>query len=218
VIVDPRLGPLIPHRPEIQVAQPTAGVVHRPGAGATAVFLGDSYTSGWNGAGLGAQGWPALVDGAQGWRTINLAVAGTGFINPGWTHQPVSSGVSATIREKPDIVFIAAGHNDSRWSAAATSAAADQVIDSLHRSLPEATLVVIAPIWANGSPPTRCLVLRDHLRRKAASLGTIFIDPLAERWFAGNAHRLIGPDGIHPTDAGYSHIAGRVLADLDAAG
>ena len=62
-----------------------------PGVGATAVFLGDSYTSGWNGAGMGERGWPRLVGSARGWRTVNLAVAGTGFLNPGWTDQPIGN-------------------------------------------------------------------------------------------------------------------------------
>ncbi len=187
-------------------------------AGSKAVFLGDSYTTGWNGAGLGARGWPRRIGLAKGWRTVNLAVAGTGFINPGWTNQPVRSRVTAAIRQHPDIVFVAAGHNDSRWSAAATAKAADKVIDRLHKALPHAVLVIVAPIWPNGSPPARCLSLRDHLRRKAAALHAIFIDPLAERWFAGKYHRLIGSDGIHPTDAGHRRIAERVLADLAKAG
>ncbi len=48
----------------------------------------------------------------------------------------------------------------------------------------------------------------------AAAVGGIFIDPLAEGWFAGAAHRFIGPDGIHPTDAGHARIAARILARL----
>ena len=85
------------------------------GRGATALFLGDSYTSGWNGAGLGARGWPALAAAARGWKVVNLAVPGTGFMNPGWTGQPIGSRVDAAIRHRPDIVFVVAGHNDSRW-------------------------------------------------------------------------------------------------------
>jgi len=212
-------------RPEIHVAQPSAGVVHaggpdtgraiiRMGGGAKSAFLGDSYSTGWNGSGLATHGWPALVGQAQGWTTVDLAVAGTGFINPGWTNQPIGSRVSAAIGQKPDVVFIAGGHNDSRWSASATGNAADSVIDRLRVALPDAVLVIVGPIWQNGRPPTRCLILRDHLRRKAASIGAIFIDPLAERWFAGNDHRFIGQDGLHPTDAGHRQVADRILADL----
>jgi lysophospholipase L1-like esterase len=205
-------------RPDVAVAQPSPGVAPRLFRGATAVFLGDSYTTGWNGAGLGSRGWPALVARSRDWRTVNLAVAGTGFINPGWTNQPVGARVSATIRQKPDVVFIAAGHNDSRWSAAATARAAAKVIHRLRRALPDAVLVIVAPIWPSGSPPTRCLVLRDHLRRTARSVDAIFVDSLAEGWYAGNRQKMIGRDGIHPSDAGHRFMAKRVLAAIAAAG
>lgn len=229
-IFEPAQSASVLTRPDIHVAQPSAQVVVRAGIGAAAraavriasggkaVFLGDSYTTGWNGAGLGARGWPALVGRARGWKTVDLAVAGTGFINPGWTNQPIGSRVSAVIKQRPDVLFIAGGHNDSRWSASATGKAADAVIDRLHLALPDAVLVIVGPIWQNGSPPTRCLTLRDHLRRKAAAIDAIFIDPLAERWFAGSNHAFIGPDGIHPIDAGHRHMADRILADLAAAG
>jgi lysophospholipase L1-like esterase len=98
--------------------------------------------------------------------------------------------------------------------AAATEAAADRVIERVHRAVPQAVIVVIGPIWADGSPPARCLALRDHLRRTAAAIGAVFVDPIGERWFAGARHRMIRADGIHPDDAGHRWIAGRVLAAL----
>ncbi len=119
----PEAEPLIVRRaPEaVAVTVPTHG---------TAAFLGNSYTTGWNGAGLGARGWPRIVAATEGWSVVNLAVAGTGFLNQGWTNQPVGSRVEAAIRAKPDIVFVAAGHNNSRWSVSATAAAARSVIRS----------------------------------------------------------------------------------------
>ena len=205
-------------RPALDVAQPAAQAVVRPIAGSTVVFLGDSYTSGWNGAGVGSRGWPRLVAAARDWRTVNLAVPGTGFINRGWTNQPVGSRVSAAIRRGPDIVVVAAGHNDSRWSAAATSKAADKVIHRLRAALPEAVLVIVAPIWPGANAPQRCRDLRDHLRRTAAEADAIFIDPLADGWFSGSRQRLIGADGIHPTNAGHRFMAQRVLAALAGTG
>jgi len=185
-------------------------------AGAKAVFLGDSYTTGWNGAGLGRRGWPALVTRARHWHMANLAVAGTGFMNPGWTGQPIGSRVPAVIRQRPDVVFIVGGHNDSRWSSATTATAADKVILRLHQALPDAVLVVVAPIWSNGRPPQRCLDLRDHLRRTARSVGAVFVDPLREGWFAGKRQHMIGPDGLHPTDAGHRFIADQFVTALSA--
>lgn len=221
-----RLSPIVdrvhaasrPGRPALDVAQPAAQAVFRPNAGSTVAFLGDSYTSGWSGAGVGPRGWPRLVGSARGWRTVNLAVPGTGFINRGWTNQPVGSRVAAAITQEPDVVVVAAGHNDSRWSSTATAKAADRVIARLRAALPDALLVIVAPIWSSANPPQRCLDLRDHLHRTAASVDAIFIDPLRDDWFSGRRQRLIGPDGIHPTDAGHRYMAERVLAALAAAG
>jgi lysophospholipase L1-like esterase len=201
-------------RPVVTLPEVAPRVVLRAPPGARVVVLGDSYTSGWNGAGLGRRNWTALVGSSRGWTVTNLAVAGTGYRNPGWTSQPVGSLVPRTIRLRPDVVILATGHNDSRWTAASTSAEAERVIARLRAGLPDAVIVLLAPIWQNGSPPTRCLVLRDHLRRTAAAVGAVFVDPLSGRWFAGSDHRFIGPDGLHPTDAGHRHIADELLSDL----
>lgn len=213
-IVDSIPGDPGARRPVVQVPPAEPVVVIGPGAGSTAVFLGDSFTSGWNGDGVGGRGWPRIVGVARGWRTVNLAVAGTGFINPGWSKQPIGALVAKAVRQDPDVIVLAGGHNDSRWSVAATARAADDVIDRLRASAPDALLVVVGPIWQDGNPPRRCLALRDRLRDKAAAVGAIFIDPLADGWFSGRAHRHIGRDGLHPTDAGHQLIADRVLAVL----
>ena len=203
-------------RPTVVVPEVAPVIAPRAPRGTRVVVLGDSYTSGFNGAGLGTRNWTSIVARNRGWVITNLAVAGTGFLNPGWTNQPIGSLVSRTVRLRPDVVILAAGHNDSRWSAASTIREADRVIARLRDGLPDAVIVIVAPIWQNGSPPTRCLALRDHLRRKAAAVGALFVDPLGERWFAGADHRFIGPDGIHPTSAGHRHIADELLADLAA--
>jgi lysophospholipase L1-like esterase len=182
------------------------------------VFLGDSYTSGFNGSGIGARGWPHIIAAARGWTATNLAVPGTGFLNPGWTGQPVWTLLGRAIDRHPDIVVVAAGHNDFRYAASATATAADRVIRRIHRSLPDALIVVVGPIWQNGSPPASTMALRDHLRHVARAVDALFIDPLAEGWFAGSRHALIGADGIHPTDRGHRFIAMRILDDLARGG
>ena len=198
------------------ISSPAGGPAARrlSGRGSRVVFLGDSYTSGWNGAGIGARGWPRLVASARGWHAVNLAVPGTGFMDPGWTGRPVGSLVGRAIGHQPDVVVLAAGHNDFNWARSATAAAADRVIMRIHRSLPHALLVVIGPIWQNGRPPAASVALRDHLRRTAAAVDALFIDPIAERWFVGSRHALISADGIHPSDRGHRFMATRILKDL----
>ena len=186
----------------------------RVGRGSKVVFLGDSYTSGWNGAGIGARGWPRMVASARRWTAINLAVPGSGFMDPGSSGQPVGSMVGRAIARHPDVVMLAAGHNDFTWALSDTVAAADRVIMRIHRSLPHALLVVVGPIWPNDRPPTATLALRNHLRRVAGKVDALFIDPIAERWFAGSRQTLIGSDGLHPSDQGHDFMAKRVLRDI----
>jgi hypothetical protein len=146
---------------------------------------------------------------------VNLAEPGIGFVNPGWT-APVRAQVAEAIRLKPDLVVLAAGHNDEHYGTDRTARAADIVLDELGDGLPGAILVVIGPIWYDGSPVPTIVALRDHLRARAAASGALFIDPIARRWFAGSNHQLIGTDGVHPTSAGHRHIARLVLAALAA--
>lgn len=191
-------------RPTVDVPRPVAA------------YLGDSYTTGWSGAGTGKRGWPAIVSASFGWKTVNRAVAGTGFVNPGWTGQRIRSRVAAVLKAQPGIVFVAAGHNDNRFGSRATGKAAEAALRRLRRGLPDAVIVVIGPIWANGSPPAAIRRIRTELRRHAAAIDAVFVDPIREGWFAGSAGRFILADGIHPSDAGHRRIATRVLAALDA--
>ena len=212
------LAPAVATSTSTPVSAPATSpvVAGAPRAHGPVVFLGDSYTSGYVGAGYGAKGWPAIVSAAEGWPMTNLAVPGTGFVNPGWTNQPMRTALGEVTRLKPGIVVIAGGHNDRRYGAPPADAAADALIDRVRAALPHATLIIVGPIWQDGSPAVSLLQIRDHLRARARSIGALFIDPLAGRWFAGANHQLIGPDGTHPTDAGHQHIAALVLAALRA--
>ncbi|HEX5589123.1 MAG TPA: SGNH/GDSL hydrolase family protein [Candidatus Limnocylindrales bacterium] len=217
-------------RPEFACAAPAAPTAPprgpHPGAGLRtepsaarhprhlAVFLGDSYTSGYRGVGEGANGWPARVGSSFGWQVRNLAVPGIGFVNPGWTGQPIRTLVDDAIAARPSIVVVAGGHNDLKYGTARVADAADAVLDRLRGALPNALLVVVGPIWHEADVPDTILALRNHLRTKAGRIGALFIDPIAGGWFTGANRQYIGADGVHPTNAGHRHIATKVLTIL----
>jgi lysophospholipase L1-like esterase len=200
---------LLPHPTLLLPAAP----VRQP----VAVFLGDSYTSGWNGVGSGSRGWAAAVAAALGAQKVNLAVAGTGFvrggIHGGTEGQRVGRQLPAAIAAKPDFVFLAAGLNDIYSSRARVLRAADEVVFRLRSALPEARIVIIGPWWPKPgvTPPDTLVALRDRLRADAARIGAVFVDPYGGRWFAGANVRFIGPDHWHPTSTGHQFIARKVL-------
>lgn len=182
------------------------------------VVLGDSYSSGWQGVGIGRKGWPAQVANACGWRVKVLAVPGTGYQNPGWTNEPMRVQAREAIALAPDIIILAGGHNDilssSRFSpdAAAFTPAARSVVDKLRAKLPETRLVIVGPIWPNTRPPKSIVNIGNKLSAIASDAGTEYID--ASTWFGRAQQDLIAADGEHPTTAGHRYLAGRFAEAL----
>jgi lysophospholipase L1-like esterase len=196
---------------------PSVTAQHQP----VAVFLGDSYTSGWKGVGSGANSWATIVTDTFGGRMVNLAVPGTGFvrggIHGGTEGDRVGRRLSAAIAAQPTIVFLAAGFNDASYPRSRVLAAARDVVFRLRAALPTARIVVIGPWWPgpDATPPATLLALRDQLHTDAIRIGALFIDPYAEGWFRGANRQLIGTDQIHPTTLGYRTIAQRVLLAME---
>jgi lysophospholipase L1-like esterase len=177
-------------------------------------FLGDSYTTGTVLGGIGATGYPALLSKAEGWDHRLDAVGGTGYVNKGKS-EPFIARVSAIVRDHPDAVIVLGSRNDHA-SFATLKAAVTSVLDRLRGWLPRAKLIVIAPPWVNSMVPAPILRDTDAIGAAARSIpGVVFIDPVSEGWFAGGESKLIGADGVHPTDAGHAYMARLIEADLE---
>ncbi|MCU1587900.1 MAG: lysophospholipase L1-like esterase, partial [Frankiales bacterium] len=69
----------------------------------------------------------------------------------------------------------------------------------------------IGPFYPTMPPPAAVLATRDVLADVARYVGATFLDPIAGNWLDPS---LIGPDGIHPTNAGHAAIAARLAAEL----
>jgi lysophospholipase L1-like esterase len=88
------------------------------------------------------------------------------------------------------------------------SAAAREAIATIRNGAPDAAVVVIGPLWPDGSPPAGVRNNRDVIRAAAETAAVPFVDPLAEGWLTDGTG-LVGEDDVHLTDAGQA-----VLADL----
>ena len=90
----------------------------------TAVFLGDSVTTGWRALSHPRNRWTSLVCEHQRWREVNLATDGLGFFArrgghlPGGQRSPScrdTTWLEAVLRCEPDIVTISLGLNDAAF-------------------------------------------------------------------------------------------------------
>jgi lysophospholipase L1-like esterase len=77
------------------------------------------------------------------------------------------------------------------------------------RFAPSARFLVIGPPWPTGDVPGSMLMIRDVLNATARAAGAAFVDPIGDRWFVDRPD-LIGPDGVHPNDAGHQYLADKI--------
>ncbi|MDP9164705.1 MAG: SGNH/GDSL hydrolase family protein [Actinomycetota bacterium] len=176
--------------------------------------VGDSYTNGTAIGGRGPNAWPALA-----WRS--LAQKGT----------PVTADVAAEGRAgygvrgdqgnlfgdlvpravKPDdaLIVFYGSRNDQGVDPNALSGQVFNAFSAARGIAPTARLLVIGPPWPTADVPPAVLQVRDVRSFQAMLAGAIFADPIAAGWFVDRPD-LIGPDGVHPTDAGHAYMAAKI--------
>jgi lysophospholipase L1-like esterase len=176
--------------------------------------VGDSYTTGTREGGLGSRSWTARawqVLGTRGSRiSASVAAEGrAGYGTPG-DHGSVFEDLTARAVQPDDALVVFFGsRNDESVDPGLMAEKARNTLDLARQRAPAARLLVIGPPWPTADVPGPMLLIRDILGAAAGAAGAMFIDPIAEHWFVGRPD-LIGPDGVHPNDAGHQYMADRI--------
>ena len=182
--------------------------------------IGDSYTTGTDEGGQGPAGWTA-----RAWQLLArqgvpvaadvAAEGGAGYAVRG-NHGHVFEDLTVRAVRPDDVLVVFFGsRNDQPANPASYSLSAGDTFQIAHRTAPSAKFLVIGPPWPTADPPAAVLALRDSLHDQARAMGAVFVDPLAEGWFVGRPD-LIGPDGVHPTDAGHAYLAEKIAPLISA--
>ena len=140
----------------------------------------------------------------------------------------IAAGLAAVIAAQPQVVIVECGHNDAMPNVdyRQTEAAALKDLGELRLALPNATIVVVGPIWLNGYPDKKALYVRNAVHMAQERIpGTLWIDPIAQHWFIGSWTKHTDDDATminyaagHPNNRGYEHIAELLEADLQDLG
>ncbi|MCP9275014.1 Rv0518 family GDSL lipase [Mycolicibacterium arenosum] len=176
--------------------------------------IGDSYTTGGDLGGRGAQGWTS-----RAWQLlarrgvlVNADVAaegGAGYGVPGNRGNVYEALAARAIRPDDTLVVYFGSRNDQPANPVLLPGAMLSALGVASRTAPSARILVIGPPWPTADVPPAVLQVRDALFGAARLMGAMWIDPIAERWFVGQPD-LIGRDGVHPTDAGHAYMAERI--------
>lgn len=197
-------------------SQPSVGyaLANRGSQFSRIAVIGDSYTTGTDEGGEGPQSWTSrawLLLASQGAR-IDADVAAEGGAGYGirGNHGSLFEDLTARAVDRDDVLVVFFGsRNDQPVDMGQYPALVGQTFQAARRVAPKAKFLVIGPPWPTADPPPEVFALRDTLRDQARTVGAVFIDPLAEGWFVGHPE-LIGPDGVHPTDAGHVYMAEKI--------
>ena len=182
----------------------------------TAVFLGDSITTGWRAVTHPRNRWTSLVCEHLRWREVNLAADGMGFFAcrggrlPGGDRSPSCRDIiwlETVLRAEPDVVTVCLGLNDAAFLPSRLELvrqAVDHDLSFLAARLRGVPVVVAPCLPALGTGP-RFGVVRRMVHERATELGLTSTDIMTTT-INDDENRLCA-DGIHPDDAGHAAIA-----------
>ena len=181
----------------------------------TVAVIGDSYTTGTNEGGLGANSWTART-----WRTLtgpglriasDVAAEGRAGYGAIGDHGSIFQDLTAKVVKPEDVLVVFFGsRNDQEVDPVLLAQRVHATFALARRLAPSARFLVIGPPWPTVDVPVPVLVIRDVLAGAAWAAGADFVDPIGDRWFVDRPD-LIGSDGVHPNDVGHEYIAEKVV-------
>jgi lysophospholipase L1-like esterase len=180
-------------------------------------IIGDSYTGGSDEGGYGAANWTKIV-GSRFYsesRPLDMnvtAVPGAGYITRGPDKATFAEAATSNLRSSADLVLVFGSRNDGKQDATAMAAAATDLYAKIRERAPRAKLIVVGPAWVNENVPDFITANTHAISGAASAAGAVFVNPLTDGWFFGADAKLIGADGVHPTDAGHQYMAEKMFA------
>jgi lysophospholipase L1-like esterase len=173
------------------------------------LVVGDSYTAG--SAMNNGPEWPDIIAAERNWAVGKDAVGGTGYLAGAGERPTFLDRVDATVkRYSSDLILVAGGINDiGKFPNAAIAEAAAKEVRALRDGIPDAQVVLFSE-FNTGRPSQRERDLAGQLRATAEAEGVEYVDVTGAL-----PQRLVGIDGVHPTDAGHEQLAKRIARLLD---
>lgn len=180
-----------------------------PGAPKVVAFLGDEYTAG-TGASDRMHGFSTLVSRRLGVTERDFGVTSGGYAKHSGDGTVYADRVGKIVAARPDVVLVTGGRNDTIDNSATLTKAAADLFATLHKKLPKATLVAVAPFWGDSDQPPSLAAVAQAVKAGVEAAGGRYLDiadPL-------HGHPEWMADGADPNDRGYAAIATALAAKL----
>lgn len=185
-------------------------------------IIGDSYVAGSDQGGYGAANWTKIV-GSRFYsesRPVDMNVIGhpgAGYIARGSDKLTFAEAANMSLRSTADLVLVFGSRNDGKQDPATMTAAAADLYTKIRERAPQAKLIVVGPAWVDEKVPDFIVSDSQAISGAASAAGADFVNPLSEGWFFGADAKLIGADGVQPTDAGHQYLADKMYGLISKA-
>ena len=137
---------------------------------------------------------------------------GAGYIVRGTDKVTFAEAATTSLRSTADLVLVFGSRNDGKQNPATMAAAATDLYTKIRERAPHAKLIVVGPAWVDENVPDFIISDSKAISERSVRRRLQFVNPLSERWFFGADAKLIGADGVHPTDAGHQYLAEKMYA------
>jgi lysophospholipase L1-like esterase len=182
-----------------------AGTTEASSAAPVVAFLGDDWTLGV-GASATSRRFTTVVSRGLKLSERNFGLDGAGYAKSTGYRSRVDDVVAA----KPAVVVVSGGRNDARGDPATAARQIQTLFADLHRRLPQAVLVALAPFWGDSDLPAELTVLGQAIKQAVRDVGGAYVglaDPI-------HGHPEFMADQADPNDDGYAAIAAAVEPEL----
>lgn len=174
----------------------------------TIAVLGDSFVVGTG----GTLNYVTETGDLLGVKTKGFGQGGTGFVRYG-SGVPYNKRIVAVLATKPVALVVQASLNDRQYSTGRLLGAAKRLVARVRRIDPGLPIAIVGPIFLREESQPDIIRQRAALKAFCKRHHVTYIDPTG--WITdSNKPTMIGPDDVHPTNAGYEHIAKRLARAL----
>ena len=176
--------------------------------------VGDSYTTGTDEGGRGSNAWTTRTWLALAYQGVQVApdVASegrAGYVVRGDHGSVFEDLTGRAVHPDDSLVVFFGSRNDDGVDPGLLAGKARETFDLARHLARTARFLVIGPPWPTADVPASILQIRDVLNAEARAAGATFVDPIGDSWFVDRPD-LIGPDGVHPNDAGHEYLADKI--------
>jgi acyl-CoA thioesterase I len=174
--------------------------------------IGDSLSTGFKTPGVT---WPSEAQASFAGlgldaQITNASENGAGYVQPGEGGDVFMDLVNRIVNSQSQVVVLFGSDNDS--GRAGVQNAVQATLARVKVLAPEATVIVVGPTSESDDAQGYLAPVRQALATGAAGIGAKFVDPVALKWFQGDASKDLSSDQEHPNLAGEKYLADHMTA------